>query len=58
MGYFEDMYHESYNGVRDDFDYMIFGVSILLSPIMLPIYYVGMLGRWVMGRGSDEADAN
>jgi hypothetical protein len=54
MGYFEDMYHESYNGVRDDFDYFMFGFSVLLSPIMVPIYYIGMLGRWVMERGSDE----
>jgi hypothetical protein len=58
MGYFEDVYYESYDGVRDDFDYFFFGLMIIFSPLTVPVYYVGMLGRWVMERGSDDTNAN
>lgn len=43
MGYFKQAYDMSH-GV-DGFDAFFFGFTILMSPIALPVYWLGVIGQ-------------
>ena len=56
-GYFramDDFCTDPVTGDRRAIDYLFFGFMILFSPILLPLYYLGMLGSLIQRKEERE----
>lgn len=56
-GYIEDISGfctDPVAGERRTIDYIMLGAFIVASPVLLPLYYVGVLSSIILERGEDE----